>query len=136
MQPLGIYIQVPFCASKCSFCNFSSRVELPILFDRYSAGVDREIGRLPATFEACGLGQEVLALPVDTVYFGGGTPPLLGPEGLERIVRALQARFAVQADAEFTVEVTPGSADAQFLAQALSMSMNRLSIGAQTFEDQ
>ncbi len=80
--------------------------------------------------------EEVLTLPVDTVYFGGGTPPLLGVERLRSIVRSLHRRFRVQAAAEFTIEVTPGSADMQFLAQAMSMGMNRLSIGAQTFEDQ
>jgi oxygen-independent coproporphyrinogen-3 oxidase len=136
MQPLGIYVQVPFCASKCSFCNFSSRVESRSIFDAYCNALEQEISGLPAGFEAHGLAEEVLPLPVDTVYFGGGTPPLLGVERLERIVRALHGRFAVQAGGEFTIEVTPGSADVQFLTQAMSMGMNRLSIGAQTFEDQ
>jgi len=136
MPTLGIYVQIPFCASKCSFCNFSSRVELPILFARYSAAVEQEIGRLPAHLKAGGLTEEVLTLPVDTVYFGGGTPSLLGAERLEGIVRALQARFAIPAGAEFTLEVTPGSADMQLLARTTSMGVNRLSIGAQTFEDQ
>jgi oxygen-independent coproporphyrinogen-3 oxidase len=90
---------------------------------------------LPASFGVYGLAEEILTLPVDTVYFGGGTPPLLGVERLKKIVRALHGRFRVQAAGEFTVEVTPGSADMQFLAQAMSMGMNRLSIGAQTFED-
>jgi oxygen-independent coproporphyrinogen-3 oxidase len=136
MQSLGIYVQVPFCASKCSFCNFSSRVELPSLFDRYNQAVEQETSRLPAALEARGLGEGVLTLPADTVYFGGGTPPLLGAQRLEGIARALRARFAIQTGAEFTVEVTPGSADIQFLTQALTLGINRLSIGAQTFEDQ
>ncbi|HXX24408.1 MAG TPA: radical SAM family heme chaperone HemW [Terriglobia bacterium] len=136
MQPLGIYVQIPFCASKCSFCNFSSRVESSSLFDRYSNALEQEIDRLPADLEACGVGQSILALPVDTVYFGGGTPPLLGAERLERIVRALRGRFGVQAGGEFTIEVTPGSAGIEFLARAMSLGINRLSIGAQTFEDQ
>jgi oxygen-independent coproporphyrinogen-3 oxidase len=136
MQSLAIYVQVPFCASKCSFCNFSSRVESGSIFDRYSDAVEQEIGGLPAGCEVYGLAEEVLTLPVDTVYFGGGTPPLLGVERLKRIVGALHRRFGIQAACEFTIEVTPGSADMQFLAQAMSMGMNRLSIGAQTFEDQ
>jgi len=136
MQPLGIYVQVPFCASKCSFCNFSSRVESSSLFDRYRNALEQEIDRLPTDFEACGVEQGVLALPVDTVYFGGGTPPLLGAERLERVVRALRGRFGMQAGGEFTIEVTPGSAEVQFLARAISLGINRLSIGAQTFEDQ
>jgi len=136
MQPLGIYVQIPFCASKCSFCNFSSRVEPSSLFDRYSQALEQEIVRLPADFEANGLGKEVFTLPADTVYFGGGTPPLLGAERLETIVRALRARFEVQTGGEFTIEVTPGSAEMQFLARAMRLGINRLSIGAQTFEDQ
>jgi oxygen-independent coproporphyrinogen-3 oxidase len=111
-------------------------VESRSIFDRYNHAVEQEIDRLPASFEVYGLAEEVLALPVDTVYFGGGTPPLLGVERLERIVRALHARFGVRPGGEFTIEVTPGSADRQFLAQAMSLGMNRLSIGAQTFEDQ
>jgi len=136
MQSLAIYVQVPFCASKCSFCNFSSRVESHSIFNRYCDAVEQEIDRLPASFGVYGLAEEVLTLPVDTVYFGGGTPPLLGVERLTKIVRSLRRFIRAQNEVEFTMEVTPGSADTQFLAQALSMGMNRLSIGAQTFEDQ
>jgi len=135
MQSLGIYVQVPFCASKCSFCNFSSRVEPASLFDEYAAALEEEVGRLPGELARCGLRIELLESPVDSLYFGGGTPPLLGAERLERIVRALGARFELQPGGEFTLEVTPGSADPEFLARTLRMGVNRLSIGAQTFED-
>jgi oxygen-independent coproporphyrinogen-3 oxidase len=136
MQSLGIYVQVPFCASKCSFCNFSSRVQPTSLFDRYSDALAQEIGRLPGDFRVYGLSGEVLTLPADTLYFGGGTPSLLGAERLEKTVRALRGRFGIQAGSEFTIEITPGSADPHFLARALSIGTNRLSIGAQTFQDQ
>ena len=136
MHSLGIYVQVPFCASKCSFCNFSSRVEASRVFGRYTDALVQEIGRLPVYYEALGLGESVFTLPVDTVYFGGGTPPMLGAEKLEKIVGALHGRFEMCGEAEFTVEATPGSADRQFLERALGMGMNRLSIGAQTFDDQ
>ena len=136
MESLAIYVQVPFCASKCSFCNFSSRVEAHDIFDRYRDAVEQEIDRLPFDFEIWELAEDLLTLPVDTVYFGGGTPPLLGVEKLRRIVRALHRRFAVQTAGEFTIEVTPGSVDTQFLAEAITIGMNRLSIGAQTFEEQ
>ncbi len=136
MHSLGIYVQIPFCASKCSFCNFSSRVEPSSLFGRYRDAVEQEIDRLPVDYEARGLGERVLTLPVDTVYFGGGTPPILGAEKLEKIVGALERRFEMAGAVEFTVEVTPGSAHRQFLARALGMGINRLSIGAQTFQDQ
>jgi len=136
MHSLGIYVQIPFCASKCSFCNFSSRVEPSSLFGRYREAIEYEIERLPVHYAALGLGERVFTLPVDTVYFGGGTPPMLGAEKLEKIVGALDGRFEMPGAVEFTVEVTPGSADRQFLARALGMGINRLSIGAQTFQDQ
>lgn len=136
MHSLGIYVQVPFCASKCSFCNFSSRVEASSVFDRYTGALVQEIDRLRVHYEALGLGESICTLPVDTVYFGGGTPPMLGAEKLEKIVGALGGRFEMSGVVEFTVEATPGSADRQFLERALGMGVNRLSIGAQTFEDE
>jgi len=135
MQSPGIYVQVPFCESKCSFCNFSSRVESRDVFDPYCAALETEAGGLADFLKLHGLEEELLTAPADTLYFGGGTPSLLGAERLARIVHALRQRFRIQADCEFTLEVTPGSADAGLLAQALSMGINRLSIGAQTFED-
>jgi oxygen-independent coproporphyrinogen-3 oxidase len=98
--------------------------------------VEQEIDRLPADFEVWGLPQEFLTLPVDTVYFGGGTPSLLGMERLRRVIHALHRRFGIQPAGEFTIEVTPGSADRQFLAEAITIGVNRLSVGAQSFEDQ
>ena len=136
MHSLGIYVQVPFCASKCSFCNFSSRVESSSVFGRYTGALEHEIDRLRVHYEALGLGERVFTLPVDTLYFGGGTPPMLGAEKLEKIVGALDGRFEMAGAVEFTVEATPGSTDRQFLERALGMGMNRLSIGAQTFQDQ
>jgi len=136
MQSLGIYVQVPFCASKCSFCNFSSRVEPSSFFGRYCDALECEIERLLVHYRALGLGEKVFTLPVDTVYFGGGTPPLVGADRLDKMVRALHGRFKMPCAVEFTLEVTPGSADPQFLARALGMGMDRLSIGAQTFQDQ
>jgi len=135
MNILGVYVQVPFCASKCSFCNFSSRVERASVFDSYSGALENEIKDLPEAYAARSISRELLTLPVDTLYMGGGTPSLLGARRLERIIRALQARFEFCPDLEFTLEVTPGSADADFLAQARRWGLNRLSIGAQTFDD-
>lgn len=135
MKTLGIYIQVPFCASKCSFCNFSSRVERRSVFDAYVHALEREIVSLPAFYSGQGTGQELLEFPVDTLYVGGGTPSLLGPARLGRIVKALDRRFHLERSLEFTLEVTPGSADADFLEAATLLGINRLSIGAQTFDD-
>jgi oxygen-independent coproporphyrinogen-3 oxidase len=135
MKTLGIYIQVPFCASKCSFCNFSSKVALAGALDVYYHALEREIACLPALHETTQTGLKVLALPVDTVYIGGGTPSLLGAERLGRIVSALRSRFELLRTAEFTLEVTPGSADDDLLEALLRLGVNRLSIGAQSFND-
>jgi oxygen-independent coproporphyrinogen-3 oxidase len=109
MEGLGIYVQTPFCASKCTFCNFSSRVAPHSVFDGYTAALEREAGRLPELLRHVGARQDILALPVDTVYFGGGTPPILGMERLERISCALRRCFPSVEAREFTVEATPGS---------------------------
>ena len=135
MQTLGVYIQIPFCASKCSFCNFSSRVGKAALLEKYSNALEKEIARLPQIFEGEALPTEVLRLPVDTVYVGGGTPPLLGGAKLRHIWQGLGRTFGMKQVREVTLEVTPGSADDQFLEAILDMGFNRLSVGAQTFSD-
>jgi oxygen-independent coproporphyrinogen-3 oxidase len=136
MDFLGVYVQVPFCASKCTFCNFSSKVAPDSVFDNYSAALADEIGSLSSSYLGQGIGKDLDNLPVDTLYLGGGTPSLLGAERLERICRALRGRFQFTACPEFTIEITPGSADPSFLSKLRVLGINRLSIGAQSFVDQ
>ena len=135
MDSLGIYIQVPFCSSKCSFCNFSSRVSGASVLDPYSSALETEIRRLPEFYARAGIDYNLTSLPVDTIYFGGGTPSLLGGERLARIVMALHEQFPFSEKVEFTIEVTPGSADDDFLRRAVELGVGRLSIGAQSFND-
>lgn len=135
METLGIYVQVPFCAYKCSFCNFSSRV-LPLRFlDAYCDALEQEIDRLPAIYQASGVAQRALGLPVDTAYIGGGTPSLLGANHLRQITAALQQTFKFLAPLEFTLEVAPASAGSDFLTRSRALGVNRLSIGAQSFDN-
>ena len=135
MQKLGLYVQVPFCPSKCSFCNFTSRVQPSSVFDAYCSALEREIELLPILYKRHAIGQELLGLDVDTIYFGGGTPSLLGIERLKGIIGSLAQRFRFGSALEFTIEVTPGSADRSFLSDARALATNRLSIGAQSFDD-
>lgn len=135
METLGVYIQIPFCSSKCSFCNFSSRVVPRNWADAYGRALLEELARLPASYEAAGVGKRLLGLPVDTLYVGGGTPPLLGTERLRAVLGALSGRLNLSGLREFTVEVTPGSAHDDFLEAARAFGVNRLSIGAQSFDD-
>jgi oxygen-independent coproporphyrinogen-3 oxidase len=135
MPNLGIYIQVPFCASKCSFCNFSSRVDRSTIFDQYTRMLRRELEGWQSFFPAYGIPPEVLSTSVDSIYIGGGTPALLGEERMALVVRALQDHLHWCEDIEFTLETTPGSANASLLRALRGLGVNRLSIGAQTFDD-
>jgi len=110
MSTLGIYVQVPFCASKCTFCNFSSRVERSSVFDRYTRSLQRELDGWHSCFDSRGIPQKILSYRVDSLYIGGGTPALLGEERLGLVVRALQGSLCWSDDVEFTLETTPGSA--------------------------
>jgi putative oxygen-independent coproporphyrinogen III oxidase len=135
METLGLYIQVPFCASKCSFCNFSSRVARGDVYDRYCRALAEEVIRLPDYYKSVALAANPFEIPVDSVYVGGGTPSLLGSDRIERIVANLHRQFRFGPEVEFTMEVTPGSADRGFLRRALELGINRLSVGAQSFDD-
>ena len=135
MPTLGIYIQVPFCASKCSFCNFSSRVERDTIYDQYTRNLQRELEDWESSFPAHSIPRELLSLPVDSVYLGGGTPTLLGERRLALIIHALEDQVSWGRGIEFTLETTPGSAQPDLLGALRGLGVNRLSIGVQTFAD-
>lgn len=134
-QTLGLYVQVPFCASKCSFCNFSSQVRPDSEYDAYCAALQAEVRLLPEHLLSAGVEPGLITLPVDSVYFGGGTPSLLGSQRLRGAVNGLKSIFSLARFPEFTVEITPGSADVRLLEQLAESGVNRLSIGAQSFDD-
>jgi len=133
---LGVYVSVPFCRSKCTYCNFASGVYPSGEHERYVERLIQDLtsARTWGSQMGPGLG---LALPrgVDTVYLGGGTPSLLAPELIERLFTALRAEFRVEPDAEITVECAPGQlADATLEAMAVA-GVNRVSLGVQSFID-
>ena len=135
MSNLGIYIQVPFCASKCTFCNFSSSVERSSIFDLYARMLRREVDGLGRHLPARGIPVDVLSHTVDSIYMGGGTPALLGAERLNLIVKTLRDHLHWGENVEFTLETTPGSVSTSLLQAFRDLGINRLSIGAQTFDD-
>lgn len=135
MESLGLYIQVPFCASKCSFCNFSSQVAPSSVFESYVAAIAREAALFPQLCGHIGVHEGLARLPVDTVYLGGGTPTLLGAAKLEKIFDALRLHFKMNEVIETTIEMTPGSADDALLDRLINLGVNRLSMGAQSFDD-
>ena len=129
---LGVYVSVPFCRAKCSFCNFASGVSSPVVIEAYVAKLCQEIDNTPVT---AGLLHAELPRTVDTVYFGGGTPSLLEPEQLRRIFAALRQTFNIAPDAEITLEAAPGQIVDAVLAEAQSQGVNRISLGVQSFVD-
>jgi oxygen-independent coproporphyrinogen-3 oxidase len=135
MATLAVYIQIPFCASKCSFCNFSSGVERETIFAEYGRNLLREIEGWQESFAVRGIPSEFLTYPLDSIYIGGGTPTLLGEERLASLVSALKGHLIWGADIEFTLETTPGSANPHGLGALRALGVNRLSIGVQTFDD-
>ena len=126
--PLGIYIHVPFCRSKCQYCDF------------YSLGSAREPRLMEEYLNAvCAHMKEAASLApgyrVDSVYFGGGTPSYLGWEGLTRILNAVRRRFDLSPDAEITFEANPDSISEKLLKRLKSEGFNRISLGVQTDDD-
>jgi oxygen-independent coproporphyrinogen III oxidase len=131
-QSLGVYIAVPFCKAKCTFCNFASGAFALERLDGYVERLCREIGAARA--DAAALGGLVPSV-VDSVYFGGGTPSLLNAGQLQRIFAALRGEFAVTPDAEITLECAPGQMAEETLEAGLGLGLNRVSFGVQSFVD-
>jgi oxygen-independent coproporphyrinogen-3 oxidase len=130
--PAGIYISVPFCKAKCSFCNFASGVFAADRMQRYVERVCEEIGAARVAADRFGAR---LPRAVDTVYFGGGTPSLLSGSQLRGIFEALREEFEVASDAEITLECAPGQLSDETLDELLRQGMNRISFGVQSFVD-
>jgi oxygen-independent coproporphyrinogen-3 oxidase len=132
-MPLGLYLSVPFCRTKCSYCNFASDVFSKAVFQRY---VDRVCGEIEgATVTADAMGGR-FERTVDSVYLGGGTPTVLASAELERLFAAVRQSFDVAADAEITVECAPGTLSAEMIGTLLRCGVNRVSLGVQSFVDQ
>jgi putative oxygen-independent coproporphyrinogen III oxidase len=132
-MPLGIYISVPFCRTKCSYCNFASDVFSRAVFERYVDRVCADIKNAPQM--AIEMGGQMERV-VDSIYLGGGTPTVLETGQLERIFAAVRAQFDVKNDAEVTVECAPGTLTPVIIEALLRCGVNRVSLGVQSFVDQ
>ena len=130
---LGIYISVPFCRTKCTYCNFASDVFSRAVFERYVDRVRADIENVPQTATEMG-GQMERA--VDSIYLGGGTPTVLEIAQLERIFAVVQEQFDVSPAAEVTVECAPGTLTSAVVASLLRCGVNRVSLGVQSFVDE
>jgi len=131
--PLGIYISVPFCRTKCSYCNFASDVFSRAVFERYLDRVCADIENAQKVAEEMG-GRMQRA--VDSIYLGGGTPTVLDAAQLERVFATVRSQFVVKPEAEVTVECAPGTLTGAMLESLLRCGVNRMSLGVQSFVDQ
>ena len=129
---LGLYISVPFCRSKCSYCNFASDVFSRAVFERYVDRVCSDIENASQTAEQMGGRFEPA---VDSIYLGGGTPTILDISQLERLFVTISQKFTVRSDAEITVECAPGTLNAGMLETLQRRGVNRVSLGVQSFVD-
>jgi oxygen-independent coproporphyrinogen-3 oxidase len=125
---LGVYVSVPFCKAKCSFCNFASDVFGADRMDQY-------VGRISQEIRAASSFGDRLPATVDTIYFGGGTPSLLSAANFRRIFEDLRSQFKVADNAEITLECAPGQLSDETLEELLRQGLNRISFGVQSFVD-
>ena len=126
MPPRHVYVHVPFCARRCSYCDFAIAVRSRVPSDEYVTAIASEL-------EVRALGTPPSG--VDTIYLGGGTPSRLGPDGVARLIDVVANRFPPAADAEITLEANPDDIDAPSVAAWQAAGVNRISLGVQSFDD-
>ena len=125
MISLELYVHIPFCRSKCAYCDFPSYAGCEAMIPDYITAVLAEAERQART-----LGQPSF----ETVFIGGGTPSILPREQLERLLRGLRERLDILPEAEFTCEANPGTLTAPWLETAVQGGVNRISMGMQAFQ--
>lgn len=123
--PTSIYLHIPFCQTKCTYCAFNTYVKLEHLIDDFVTALINEI-------RIVGSSQDVT---VHTIFFGGGTPSLLTPDQLTRILEAVYHHFDVTPECEITLEANPNDIDRLYLIALHGIGINRLSIGVQSTHD-
>jgi oxygen-independent coproporphyrinogen-3 oxidase len=125
VEPLGLYLHIPFCAAICNYCNFNRGLLDEALKARYVDALGADIRRAAEPDAAA-----------DTIYFGGGTPSLLSPAEVARLIDACRESFALAADTEVTLEANPETVTSKSLAGFRAAGINRLSFGVQSFQDE
>lgn len=121
----GVYVHIPFCHSRCIYCDFYSQTNTDIK-SRFVSALCREI----ELFQVVANGEKI-----QSVYFGGGTPSLLSPEELGRVVTTLRNKFPILSDAEWTLEANPDDITSDYAASLVRLGFNRVSLGVQSFSD-
>ena len=125
-QEIGIYIHIPFCKSKCYYCDFLSFADKNELQERYIKCVRKEIVDKHSIKDT---------YIIKTIYIGGGTPSVIKPQLIESILKTIRQNYKIKSDAEITIEVNPGTVDREKLEMYKKCGINRLSIGLQAAQD-
>ena len=125
-QEISLYIHIPFCVRKCLYCDFPSFSGMDGMFEDYVRRLCREMGEAAPSFQG---------ISVKSVFFGGGTPSILPPALMGRIMDKIMSAYDVNSDAEISMEANPGTLDAAKLREYKSMYFNRLSMGLQAWQD-
>jgi putative oxygen-independent coproporphyrinogen III oxidase len=134
---LGLYLHIPFCSAICNYCNFNRGLFDAALKTRYLTALESEIRRSAHSARPEALERRHPQSAVaDTIYFGGGTPSLLEPEEIGRIIQACRESFDVSADVEITMEANPETVSESRLAAFRQAGVNRLSYGVQSFRNE
>ncbi|MEW6724552.1 MAG: radical SAM family heme chaperone HemW [Bacillota bacterium] len=128
-SPLAVYVHIPFCLRKCHYCDFFSVLYAPAVADHYLAALHREL-------ELAAADPRFAGHPVSSVFVGGGTPSVLPPAALARLLERLARSFSLMSSVEITLEANPGTVDGPALADLRAAGYNRLSLGIQSFHDE
>ena len=124
MQPVSLYLHIPFCTHRCAYCDFNTYSGLDHLIPKYVEALCREVEYLSNSIPE--------RLSVKTIFFGGGTPSLLSPQQVERILQGINTNFQLVPEIEITLEANPGTLSLEFLQSLVSLGVNRLSLGMQS----
>ncbi|MEM5773752.1 MAG: radical SAM family heme chaperone HemW [Anaerolineaceae bacterium] len=127
MKPFSLYLHIPFCEQRCSYCDFNTYAGVLNRIPRYMHALRQEIHRLA--------GAHSVAIPVHTVYLGGGTPSLIPADQLDSLLALIGERYLLQSEAEITLEANPGTLTPEYLRRIRRVGFNRLSIGMQSAND-
>ena len=121
MKELGIYIHIPFCKSKCIYCDFTSFANKEKMVEKYIECLKKEIKN-----------KETNNYIVDTIYIGGGTPSFIESKYIKEILEIIKSKFKIEEKAEITIEVNPGTVNEEKLKDYKKIGINRISIGLQS----
>ena len=126
---MGLYVHIPFCKQKCMYCDFPAYQNLQDYYETYVYALVQEIDLWVTEH------PESKSRPIDTIYFGGGTPTELSIQQLQMIVDKIKSTFTITDDCHMTIESNPGEVDLQYLTKLVKVGFNRISFGVQTFDD-